>query len=87
MELDMSSLGGITLAGLAVIGAVNAATMWKPDLDSRAKFVLSVVVALLIGLVPQDLNVEILNRLVSALTVAFAASGGYKVVQKVGTLR
>lgn len=81
MELD---LGNITLVGLAIIGVVNVVTMWKPDLDTKVKFIISVIVALVVGFIPEALSNEILSRIVSALTAAFAASGGYKVAQKVG---
>ncbi len=81
MNLD---LGNITLVGLAVIGAVNAVTLFRPDLDSRIKFGISVLVALIIGFIPANLGAEILNRLVTALTAAAVASGGYKISQKLG---
>lgn len=77
-------LGNATLVGLAIIGVVNVATFFKPDLGTKEKFGLSVVVAILIGFVPLDLGNDILNRVVVALTAAFAASGGYKIAQKVG---
>lgn len=81
MELDLAN---VTLVGLAIIGSVNAVTLFKPNLDSRAKFVISVVVALIIGFIPADLGAVILNRLVAALTAAMVASGGYKLTQKLG---
>lgn len=81
MELDLSN---VTLVGLAIIGAVNAVTLFRPETDSKTKFIISVVVALIVGFIPADLGAEILNRLVTALTAAFAASGGYKIAQKVG---
>lgn len=81
MELDLSN---ITLVGLSVIGAVNVLTFFKPDLDSRIKFLVSVVVALVIGFIPQDLGNDILQRIVSAVTAALAASGGYKLATKAG---
>lgn len=81
MNLD---LGNVTLVGLAIIGAVNAVTIFRPQTDSRTKFIISVVVALIIGFIPADLGAEILNKLVTALTAAVAASGGYKISQKLG---
>jgi len=81
MELDLQN---ITLVSLAVIGAVNAVTMWKPDLESKWKFLISVVVALAIGFIPPEIGNEILTRLKDALSIALVASGGYKVAQKVG---
>lgn len=82
--MDGIDLGNITLVGLAIIGAVNAWTFFRPDAESKEKFLLSVVVALLIGFIPADLGSVILERIVAALTAAFAASGGYKLTQKLG---
>jgi len=84
MDFD---LGSATLVGLAIIGAVNAITIFRPETDSRTKFILSVLVALIIGFIPENLGTDILNRLVVALTAAFAASGGYKISQKLGGVR
>lgn len=81
MEIDLSS---ITIVGLAIIGAVNAFTMFRPEATSKEKFILSVIVAFVIGYVPADLGVDLHNRIVEALTAAFAASGGYKLTQKLG---
>lgn len=81
MNLDLSNA---TLVGLAIIGVVNVISFWKPVLDPKVKFAISVGVALLIGFIPADLGAEILNRLVVALSAAFAASGGYKLSQKIG---
>lgn len=77
-------LGSATLVGLAVIGVVNVVSFFYPNLGSKEKFAISVVVALGVGFIPTDLGAEILNHLVAALTAAFAASGGYKIAQKVG---
>lgn len=77
-------LQNITLIGLAIIGAVNVATMFKPDLDSRVKFGISVAVALAIGFIPAEIGNEILSRITTAIGAALAASGGYKLTQKLG---
>ena len=81
MELE---LGNVTLVGLAIIGVVNVATMFKPDLDNKTKFGLSVVVALVVGFIPEAISGEIFTRITTALTAAVAASGGYKIAQKIG---
>lgn len=82
--MEFLDLGNMTLVGLTVIGAVNALTIFRPETTSRTKFVVSVLVALVVGFIPANLGAEILNRLVAALEVAFAASGGYKIAQVIG---
>lgn len=77
-------LQNITLAGLIAIGVVNVLTMWKPALDSKIKFIASLLVALAITFVPVELGSVILDHLKTAIEVAFAASGAYKVAQKAG---
>ena len=81
MEIDFSSM---SLVALAIIGVVNVITMFKADLDSKYKFAISVVVALLVGFIPTDLTGELQVRISEALMAAFAASGAYKLSQKVG---
>lgn len=74
----------MTLAGLVAIGAVNVLTFFKPGLDSRIKFTASLVAAFAVTFIPTDLGAVILNHLKDALTVAFAASGAYKIASKAG---
>lgn len=73
-----------SLAGLVAIGAVNVVTMFKPELDSRIKFGISLVVAFAVLFVPQELGNMILEKLRLAIEVAFAASGLYKLASKAG---
>lgn len=80
-NIDFASL---TLAGLAVLGAVNVATIFKPTLSSKSKFILSLVVAFAVSFVPADFGNIILNHLKDAITVALAASGTYKIASKAG---
>lgn len=80
--MDLTSY---TLAGLMTIGFVNVITMFKPDLDSRLKFGASILVAFAIGFIPADIGNVILEHLKEAITVAFAASGAYKLTQIVGS--
>jgi hypothetical protein len=77
-------LQNITLAGLVAIGVVNVLSFWKPGLDSKIKFGASLLSAFAVTFVPQDLGLMILNHAKDALTVAFAASGVYKIAQKAG---
>lgn len=77
-------LTNVTLAGLIAIGVVNVLTMWKPQMDSKVKFGASLAVALIVSFIPPELGSELLDHLKTALEVAFAASGAYKVAQKVG---
>lgn len=74
----------LSLAGLAAIGVVNVVTMFKKDLDSRIKFAISLVVAFAVLFIPQDLSNIVLEKLREALTIAFAASGTYKLFSKAG---
>ena len=77
-------LQNITLAGLVAIGVVNVISFWKPGLDSKIKFGASLLAAFAVTFIPQNLGVVILNHAKDALTVAFAASGVYKIAQKAG---
>lgn len=79
--LDVQSL---TLVGLAAIGSVNVLMMWKPDIDSKTKFLVSLVVAFAITFIPRDLGNVILEHLQTAIEVALAASGVYKLATKAG---
>lgn len=74
----------LTLTGLAAIGAVNVVTFFRPDLDSKIKFTLSLIVAFLVTFIPADLGLIILDKIKEALLVAFAASGTYKLADKIG---
>lgn len=74
----------MTLAGLVAIGAVNVALMFKPDLDSRLKFGLALLVAFIVGFVPLDYQNLIMEKLVQAIEIALASSGGYKLFSKAG---
>lgn len=80
----MIDLQNITLVGLAAIGAVNVLTMWKPGIESKYKFIASLVVAFIFTFVPADLGNLILDHAKTALEVAFAASGVYKLASKAG---
>lgn len=74
----------VTLAGLAAIGAVNVLLMWKPEIDSKWKFIVSLVVAFAVLFIPEQFGNVILNNLRQAIEVAFAASGLYKLATKAG---
>ena len=73
-----------TLAGLVAIGAVNVLTMWKPDMDSKVKFLISFIVAFLVLFVPPDLGNILLDKAKEAIIIALSASGVYKLTQKIG---
>lgn len=77
-------LATLTLTGLAAIGVVNVVSFFKPDMDSRVKFVLSAVVAFAVTFIPQELGMVILDKAKEAITVALAASGVYKLAMKAG---
>lgn len=74
----------MTFAGLATLGVVNVITFWKPELDSKVKFALSVGAALLFLFVPIDLGNLLADKIRQSIEIAFAVSGGYKLAQKAG---
>jgi hypothetical protein len=79
--MDIFQMG---LVGLVALGAVNVVTFFKPDMDSKLKFAISLVVAFLVAFVPLDIGNIILDKLRLALEAAFAASGTYKLFTKAG---
>jgi hypothetical protein len=81
--MDLSFLSNITFVGLAVLGIVNVITMFKPGLDSKYKFLISIVAAFALTFVPASLGTVLLDKMKIAVEVAFAASGTYKLAQKV----
>lgn len=81
MELDLAN---ITFIGIASIGAVNVLTFFKPNLDSRYKFAFGVIFAFLLTYVPLTLQADLLERIKTAIAVAFAGSGAYKLADKAG---
>lgn len=82
--MDFQSL---TFAGLVAIGVVNVLTFFRPEIDNRVKFAVSVVAAFAVSFVPADLGNIILTKAVEAIQIALMASGGYKIAQKVGGLK
>lgn len=79
--MDLSS---VTLAGLVAIGVVNVLTMFFTDLDSKIKFAAALVTAFAVTFIPAELGNILLDHIKTALTVAFASSGVYKLGQVVG---
>jgi hypothetical protein len=77
-------LATLTLTGLVAIGTVNVISFFKPDLDSKIKFFLSFLVAFAVAFIPLEFGNVILNNAKVALEAALAASGTYKLVQKIG---
>jgi len=79
--MDVLSLA---LPGLVALGVVNVISFFKPDLDSKIKFAISFVVAFAVLFVPADLGFMLADKIKEALTIAFAASGVYKLFTKAG---
>lgn len=79
--MDYSEL---TLAGLITVGMVNVISIYKPNIDSKTKFILSVITAFVISFIPESIGLVILDKAKTALEVALFASGTYKIAQKVG---
>lgn len=80
-NLDWQSM---SLAVLFAVGATNVVSMWKKDMTSKEKWLVSVVAALVASFVPVELGNEVLTRLKDAVGVAVVASGSYKIVSRVG---
>lgn len=81
-----SSLANIGLVGLVALGVVNVVSLFKPDLDSRIKFMLSFLVAFGVTFIPEELGSLILQNAKVALQAAFSASAAYKLFSKAGGL-
>lgn len=79
--MDLLNVGFV---GLMTLGFVNVLTFWKPNLDSKIKFGLSLVFAFALLWVPTDLGNMLADKIKTALEIALAASGGYKIAQKIG---
>ena len=77
-------LSNITFVGLATLGVVNIITLFKSDLDSKYKFLISIIVAFGFTFVPESFGIMLLDKMKIALEIAFASSGGYKIAQKIG---
>lgn len=77
-------LSNATFIGLMTIGFVNVVTMYKPTIDAKRKIILSVVFAFGLTFVPAEFGNMILDKAKLAIEVALAASGSYKIAQKVG---
>lgn len=80
-------LQNATFVGLATLGIVNVITLFKSDIDSKYKFLISVVAAFALTFVPESLGVVLLDKMKTAVEVAFAASGTYKLAQKAGGIK
>lgn len=79
--MDFTSM---TFAGLATLGLVNVIGFWKPNLDSKVKFTISILAALAFLFVPADLGSMLADKIRQAIEIALAVSGTYKLAQKVG---
>lgn len=76
--------GSLTLTALFAVGAVNVVLLFKPDIDSKWKFVISFLAALVAYFIPADLGVVLLNAIKEAIAAAIIGSGIYKVATKAG---
>jgi hypothetical protein len=74
----------VTFVGLATLGIVNVVTLFKSDLDSKYKFLISIIAAFALTFIPSSLGIVLLDKMKIALEVAFASSGTYKLAQKIG---
>jgi hypothetical protein len=80
--MDFSNM---TFVGLATLGVVNVIGFFKPTLDSKTKFGLSIAAAFAFTFIPAELGNLIADKLKLAIEIAFAVSGSYKIATKIGT--
>lgn len=80
----MENLLDMTFVGLMTVGFVNVISFYKPNMDSKVKFGLSVLFAFALTFVPAEFASVILEKAKVALGAAFAMSGVYKIAQKAG---
>lgn len=76
--------GSLTLTALFAVGAVNVVMFFWPTADSRVKFFISFVAALIAYFIPADLGMVLLNAIKEAIAAAIIGSGIYKVATKAG---
>lgn len=76
--MDLSTA---TFTGLMTIGFVNVVTFFKPNMDSRVKFALSLVFAFGLTFVPAETGLMILEKAKVAIGAALGVSGAYKLTQ------
>lgn len=74
----------LAFVGLITVGVVNVITFYKPDLDSKIKFTISLVVALALSFMPESFGGYVADRIKVAIEIAFAASGAYKLMTRAG---
>jgi protein-S-isoprenylcysteine O-methyltransferase Ste14 len=82
--MENFDLINLTLVMFVGIGVVNVISFFKPNIDSRIKFVIAFVAVLAITFIPVELGSIILEKVKIALEVALASSGIYKIAQKAG---
>jgi hypothetical protein len=82
--MEINNLMDLTFVGLMTVGFVNVISFFKPELDSKVKFGLSVIFAFALTFVPADMGAIILDKAKEALQAALAVSGAYKFSQKIG---
>lgn len=80
----MFDLQSATLTVLFAVGAVNVILLFKPDIDSRWKFVISAIAAFIAFFIPVELGNVILTAIKDAIGAAVIASGAYKIASKAG---
>lgn len=74
----------VSLVGLIALGIVNVISFFKPEMDSRVKFAASLIAAFAVTFIPEEIGIILLDKIKLALEAAFAASGVYKMTQKIG---
>lgn len=77
-------LTAITFPALVTIGVVNVCSMFFPALKSEYKFAISLMVAIALSFIPENIQNDLLARAIEGINIALVATGGYKIAQKIG---
>ncbi len=79
--MDITQLGFVAIA---TIGAVNVVLMFKSDLTTQQKFILSVAFAFIFSFVPAEFGNIFADKIKEAISVALVGTGSYKLLQIAG---
>lgn len=87
MDVGTTALSNVDVATMTLTGLITFGTVWALSLfvkmDSKIKFLVSIVVALVAGFIPVELGNDILNRVRDAYAVAATVAGGYQAVSRI----
>lgn len=79
--LTMGSSALIVFGGVWIVDTLLK-RFTKVKLSASDKFMVSIVVALVVGFVPADLGNEVANRVKEAVALATTIAGGFQILAK-----